>query len=166
MMIKQFCSRHPRLAEIVRFLIIGGGATLLDMLAMSVVLYAWQPALYPHFYQVFYGGWEPSTAATVVGTGVGFIVGLIFNYVFSVLFVFQEKGKSRSVKGFLLFSILSLIGLGIHLLGMYLGYSCWHLNEWLVKIILTMVVLVYNYLTRKIFVFRPQSAKEGVSDEK
>ena len=166
MMIKQFFTKYPRLAEIIRFLIIGGGATLIDMLIMGVVLYAWEPSLYPHFYQVFYGGGEPSTAATVVGTGVGFVAGLIFNYVFSVLFVFQEKGQSRSVKGFMLFSILSLIGLGIHLLGMYLGYSCWHFNEWLVKIILTIVVLVYNYVTRKIFVFRPQSPKEGVNDEK
>ncbi len=165
-MIKQFLTRHPRLAEIMRFLIIGGGATVLDLLAMSLVLYAWQPSLYPHFYQVFYGGGEPSTAATVVGTGVGFSVGLIFNYVFSVLFVFHDQGQSRSVKGFVLFSVLSAIGLGIHLLGMYLGYDCLHLNEWLVKIVLTLVVLVYNYLTRKLLVFKPQTSKEGVTDEK
>ncbi len=166
MMIKQFFIQHPRLAEIIRFLIIGGGATLLDMLAMGVVLYAWQPALYPYFYQVFYGGGAPCTAATVVGTGVGFTTGLIFNYVFSILFVFHEAGRSRSVKGFLLFAVLSLIGLGIHLLGMYLGYNCLHINEWLVKIVLTIVVLVYNYVTRKVLVFNSPKTKEGVADEK
>ena len=37
---------------------------------------------------------------------------------------------------------------------MYLGYDLLHIDEWIVKIFLTAVVLVYNYLTRKFFIFR------------
>ena len=102
----------------------------------------------------------PSTISTIIGTGVGFILGLVFNYIFSIIFVFDEKGKSKSVGGFFLFAILSLIGLGIHLIGMYLGYDLMHMNEWIVKIVLTLVVLVYNYLTRKLLLFKKTKEKE------
>ena len=145
----------PLLREIVRFLIVGGGATVVDFLTMSLVLYLMQPEIYPDFLSIFLGGTaEPTTLATVIGTGAGFLVGLAFNYIFSVLFVYKEKGNSKTVGGFLLFAVLSAGGLAIHLLGMYLGYDLLHINEWIVKIVLTAVVLVYNYLTRKFFIFR------------
>ena len=141
--------------EIIRFLIVGGCATIADFLTMSLVLYWMQPEIYPSFLSIFFGGTEePSTAAAVLGTGCGFLAGLIVNYIFSVLFVYREKGNSKSVSGFLFFALLSAGGLAIHLAGMYLGYDLLHIDEWIVKIFLTAVVLVYNYLTRKFFIFR------------
>lgn len=163
-LIQKFANKYPRLAEIARFLIVGGLATVVDYLAMGVVLYFFAPQLYPHFYQVWFGGANPSTLATVIGTGVGFIAGLIFNYVFSILFVFHEQGQSRSAKGFILFTLFALGGLLIHLLGMYIGYDLLHINEWIVKTFFTLVVLVYNYITRKLFIFKPQ--KSTVADNK
>ena len=157
-LIQNFTNKYPRLAEIMRFLIVGGLATVVDYLAMGIVLYCFNPGLYPHFYNVWIGGDKPSTIATVFGTGIGFVVGLIFNYIFSILFVFHEKGQSRSVKGFVIFTILALGGLLIHLVGMYLGYDLLHINEWIVKTFFTLVVLVYNYITRKIFIFKAQPA--------
>ncbi len=153
-LIQNFTNKHPRLAEIMRFLIVGGLATIIDYLAMGITLYCFAPYLYPHFYNVWIGKQSPSTLATVIGTGIGFIAGLIFNYIFSIIFVFHEKGQSRSAKGFFLFTILSLGGLLIHIIGMYLGYDLLHINEWIVKTFFTLVVLVYNYITRKIFIFK------------
>ena len=156
-----FFDKHKLLGEILRFVIIGGLATVIDMVFMGLTLYIFQPQNYAHFYNVFLGGEvAPSTISTIIGTGVGFILGLIFNYIFSIIFVFDEKGKSKSVGGFFLFAILSLIGLGIHLIGMYLGYDLMHINEWIVKIVLTLVVLVYNYLTRKLLLFKKTKEKE------
>lgn len=140
--------------EIVRFGVVGVLATVVDMAAMGVVLYLFEPSLYPHFYNVWYGGGEPSTLATVVGTGTGFVLGLFVNYFLSVLFVFSEKGKSKSVYGFTVFAILSAIGLGIHLVGMYIGYDLLGINEWIVKIILTAIVMVYNYVSKKLLLFK------------
>ena len=152
--------KHPRTAEIIRFLIVGGSATVVDYLAMGVVLYCFAPTLYPHFYQVWLGGQNPSTLATVVGTGIGFVAGLIFNYIFSILFVFQEKGQSRSTKGFFLFTLFAIGGLLIHLVGMYLGYDVLRINEWVVKTFFTIIVLIYNYITRKLFIFKAQPNKQ------
>ena len=156
-LIQNFTIKHPRLAEIIRFLIVGGSATIVDYIAMGIVLYIFNPSLYPHFYNVWIGNENPSTLATIIGTGVGFIAGLIFNYIFSIIFVFQEKGQSRTAKGFIIFSLFATGGLIIHLIGMYIGYDLLHINEWIVKTFFTVVVLVYNYITRKIFIFKPQN---------
>ena len=42
---KQFGEKHPALCEIMRFLIVGGFATLVDMFIMGVVLYAFKSHL-------------------------------------------------------------------------------------------------------------------------
>ena len=152
--IKKKKKKYPLFMEIVRFGVVGVLATVVDMVAMGVVLYLFEPSLYPHFYNVWYGGGEPSTLATVVGTGTGFVLGLFVNYFLSVLFVFSEKGKSKSVYGFTVFAILSAIGLGIHLVGMYIGYDLLGINEWIVKIILTAIVMVYNYVSKKLLLFK------------
>lgn len=158
--IRRAAERYPRLAEIVRFLFAGGIATVCDMLTMGVVLYLFDASLYPRFYNVWIGGGDPSVAAAVVGTGAGFIVGLIVNYVFSVLFVFRHKDRGRSVRGFLVFAALSLVGLGLHLGGMYLGYDVLGINEWLVKIVMTVIVLVYNYVSKRLLLFRATGSAE------
>ena len=152
--IKKLNEKYPLFMEIVRFGVVGVLATVVDMAAMGVVLYLFEPSLYPHFYNVWYGGGEPSTLATVIGTGTGFVLGLFVNYFLSVLFVFSEKGKSKSVYGFTVFAILSAIGLGIHLDCMYIGYDLLGINEWIVKIILTAIVMVYNYVSKKLLLFK------------
>ncbi|MBR4419215.1 MAG: GtrA family protein [Clostridia bacterium] len=157
--LQKFTTNHPRLAEIMRFLIVGGLATIIDFLAMGITLYAFNPKLYPHFYNVWIGGGAPTTLATIMGTAIGFIAGLIFNYIFSIIFVFQEKGNSRSAKGFILFTLLSLGGLLIHITGMYIGYNLLGINEWVLKIIFTLIVLAYNYITRKLIIFT--TTKQG-----
>ena len=153
--ISNYFSKHTLQKEILRFLIVGGFATLIDMFFMGLTIYIFQPQNYPNFFNVFFGSSiEPSSISTIVGTGVGFIFGLIFNYIFSIIFVFDEKGNSKSVTGFVLFLLLSAGGLVIHIIGMYLGFDLLKINEWIVKIVLTIVVLIYNYLTRKFFIFK------------
>ncbi len=162
-----FLNEHPTFYEIIRFFIIGGLATLIDMLFMGITLYIFQPENYPSFFNVFYGATAtPSGISTIVGTAVGFVIGLVFNYIFSILFVFKTKGNSKSTMGFILFAVLSTIGLGLHMLGMYLGFDLLHINEWIVKIIMTAIVLVYNYITRKIFIFKDKkTANETLEGE-
>ena len=156
----EFINRPTLFCEILRFVIVGGIATVVDFFVMGVVLYIFDPSLYPHFYNVFIGGEEPALVAKLVGTGVGFIFGLIANYVLSVIFVFNEKGKSKTVGGFILFAVFSAIGLLIHEFGMYLISDLLSVNEWITKIILTFVVLVYNYISRKIFIFKKEKTDE------
>ncbi|MBO4572689.1 MAG: GtrA family protein [Clostridia bacterium] len=157
--LRRFINGKTLLGEIVRFLLVGGLATVVDFFMMGVTLYFFAPDKYPSFFNVFHGATEkPELIAACFGTGIGFIFGLIANYVLSIIFVFNEKGNSKSVKGFLVFAFFSAIGLGIHEVGMYLfnGVLLW--NEWLVKILLTFIVLIYNFVTRKLLIFKKASA--------
>lgn len=156
-MIKDFIKKHPRLWEIFKFLLVGGTATVIDFVVMSLVLYLFAPESYDGVISVFYHpDYAPSAVATVVATGSGFAVGLVFNYVFSLIFVFSgsDTSKAGTGGGFAIFAALSSVGLAIHLLGMYLLSGVAGINEWIVKIFLTVAVLVFNYLTRKYLLFK------------
>jgi len=139
--VKRQIALHPKLWEIFKFLLIGGTATLIDFAIMWVII---NPV-----------NWSP-----VIGTGLGFCGGLVFNYIFSIAFVFSGNGNSteraKTTSGFIFFALLATIGLAIHTLGMWVGFSILGINEWVIKVILTFVVLVYNYLSRKFLLFKKQ----------
>ena len=117
---------------------------------------------------VFFSKGEATAWSVVVGTGVGFTISLGFNYLLSIIFVFQEDTDfAKTTTGAIAFILLALIGLGIHTLFMYIGYDLLHINEWVIKIFLTLVVMVFNYITRKklIFVDKPTLTQKGDSDD-
>ena len=155
-MSENFTEKHPLLWEIFKFLIVGGGATAVDFATMSAVIYFFAPEEYGNFSEVFFGSaYTPSTIATVTGTTIGFLAGLVFNYIFSLIFVFtaSDTSKAKTAGGFMVFAVLSSVGLMIHIVGMYVGYDLLKINEWIVKIILTLIVLFFNYVTRKKILF-------------
>lgn len=164
--IKALFKKYPVLGEIFRFCLVGGVATVVDFFVMGVTLYFFEPELYPNFLNVFFGGkGDSSLTANMVGTGLGFLVGLVVNYFLSVFFVFLHKGNSKSATGFLQFALLSAVGLGLHEVGMYVMNDLFGVNEWVVKIVMTVVVLIYNYISRKLLIFKDKPANEGEEKE-
>lgn len=141
--------------EFARFFFVGCLTTLLDMFIMGVILYLFDSSLYPKFYNVWFGqAGEPSTTATVIGTGVGFMLGIIASYLLSIFYVYKDKGNSRTLKGAVLFFALAIGGMALNMAGMWLGYDIIGINEWVTKIVMTLITLFYNYYTRKIFIFK------------
>lgn len=95
----------------------------------------------------------------------GFTLSLIFNYLMSMKFVFERKEDTDKRKEFITFTILSLIGLGINELiifgcvdGVYLNNAFLQekidigLAKQAGKIVATGIVMVYNFISRKIFI--------------
>jgi putative flippase GtrA len=96
---------------------------------------------------------------------LGFTVSVVVNYILSFKFVFERKEDISRKKEFIVFLVLSVIGLGINELCLYLGYDVIYLNwPWLKSIMsegfakdvffkfgATGVVMVYNFISRKIF---------------
>ena len=73
----------------------------------------------------------------------GFIVSLIFNYVASMKYVFAHKEGMSRRREFIIFVVLSVIGLALNAgLGLEANIA---------KICATALVMVYNFVTRKIF---------------
>ena len=51
-----------------------------------------------------------------------------------------------------MFIILSIIGLGLNQLIMYLGVDLLHIYYMFCKVLATIIVMIYNFITRKIFI--------------
>jgi putative flippase GtrA len=150
--------------EIFRFLLVGGLATIAD---------------YFTFYLLRNFIFAPYLVATnafnafslITATAAGFAVGLLVNWYLSVRFVFavaKEKSSEELKRAFWKFTAVALVGLAITELGMHvfvfalpeiaiggvreiLGLP---LQEWLAKIVMTAIVLVWNYVGRKFWAFR------------
>ena len=160
--LKNIAEKYPALFEILKFLIVGGFATIIDMFVMALILYLHSPKLYDYnFINTIIGNQNPNSIITVIATGTGFIFGLIFNYLFSIIFVFNKSNTNfaKTKTGFLVFSILSCFGFIIHTIGMAIGYGILKINEWIIKISLTLLVLFFNYITRKKIIFKNKKEK-------
>ncbi|MDE6583585.1 MAG: GtrA family protein, partial [Clostridia bacterium] len=164
--IDRFFEKYKTLAEIIRFLVVGAISTIVDMLVMGIVMYAMQPSIYTSIINVFINSPNPSTLATIIGTTVGSIAGMLVSYVLSIIFVFNEKGESKSVKGFVVFALLTAIGLGINMLGTYILYDLLFVNQWITKIIMVIIVLIYNYISKRLMLFKdkPKTAEDKILD--
>lgn len=94
----------------------------------------------------------------------GFTISLIFNYVASMTFVFERKENADRRKEFVIFTILSVIGLLLNELIIFIcieeiynhlpllmEYMSRQWAETFGKVVATGIVMVYNFVTRKIF---------------
>lgn len=148
MKLKELYLKHRDLIwEIFRFLIVGGLATLVDW-AVSFVS---EEYLLP---EIILGNWHIEKA---LATTFGFIVGLIINYALSVIFVYKNKKdekEGKSVRDFLVFTLIGVFVLLLSYLGIYLMSDLLPVPYIVARIIMTVIGLVINYLGRKIFIFR------------
>ena len=80
---------------------------------------------------------------------LSFSISTIFNYVASVRWVFAVNQKYSKTRNFVLFVILSIIGLGLNALAMWLGVEFLHWHYMIVKVGATALVMVWNFITRK-----------------
>ena len=161
--------------EIVRFIIVGIAATVLDYGTYSFLALAipntWSPIL-----------------ETVICTAMGFFVSVIANYLLSVLWVFQnvdQKTDVKSKKNIFLFVILSAGGLLLGT-GVMIGFESLaasviqvDINNWISDFLVnylrsaafwyftlffgikTLVILSYNYITRKKIIFKAPKEKDN-----
>lgn len=87
----------------------------------------------------------------LISSTISFIISLIFNYIASIKFVF-DVGHKQTAKDVVIFVVLSTIGLGINEIIMFIGVDKLEFNYMIIKIAATAIVMVYNFITRKIFV--------------
>lgn len=92
---------------------------------------------------------------TAAATTIGFICGLIVNFLLSKKFVFTEDAKCGSVrKEFLGYTIIGVIGWVLNVLLMLVCTSwIFSINRYIAKIVVALIVLVYNYVARKIILY-------------
>lgn len=120
--------------QIIKFGIVGGLAFLIDYSLLYVLT---------EFCNIHY----------LISSTISFTVSLIFNYILSIKWVF-DVNKKQTPKEIIVFTVLSVIGLLINQLVMYLMVDIFKIYYMLTKIVATAIVMVWNFITRKIFIER------------
>ncbi|MEG2628302.1 MAG: GtrA family protein [Raoultibacter sp.] len=87
----------------------------------------------------------------LISATISFIVSVVFNYVASMRYVFSHREGMSRRREFIIFIILSVLGLIINDVGMWVGVSLLAIDYRITKIVATVVVMIWNFITRKIF---------------
>ena len=82
---------------------------------------------------------------------VAFTVSVIVNYILSMRYVFQGKKDTSKIKEFIIFVVLSAIGLGLNEWLMWVSVNSLGLSYIVGKVIATGIVMVYNFFSKKLF---------------
>lgn len=128
--------------ELVRYSFVGVSAFFID----TFVLFLSKK-------YIFING---SVIDVALASGLSFIVSLVYNYILSLKFVFKNYNISRSTgENFTIFTIVGVIGLLLTEIGMIIGIKLFAIDYYLtVKIVVALIVFIWNYTARKILIFR------------
>ena len=118
--------------QIFKFVIVGGIATIIDWVIYYIVY---------NFLHI-----NP-----LIANIISFSVSVIYNYIASVKWVFDVNKNKNKLRMLIEFLIFSIIGLLLTELLLWIGIDKMNLNAMLTKIIATAIVMVFNFITRKIF---------------
>ena len=118
--------------QIFKFGIVGVIATLIDF----AFLYVFKE--FCHF-------------NVVVANTLSFCISVIYNYIASVQWVFDVNEEKDKKKQFITFIVFSVIGLLINDGIVWLATDILKIHYMISKIIATAIVMVFNFITRKLF---------------
>ena len=93
---------------------------------------------------------------------ISFTVSVIFNYFASMRYVFTHKEGMTRRREFTIFVVLSVIGLGLNNVFMWIGTSLMGISYLITKLVATFLVTIFNFVTRKRFL----DAGNEVEDER
>lgn len=140
--------------QIMKFGVVGFVCFGIDYLVGIIVL---------HIALLFLGDGQ-FTLCSQIASALGFTISVIANYILSFKFVFERKEDLNRKAEAVIFLVLSLIGLGLNNLIIWVctgpiyenvaflqKLSNYSLIYTAAKVIATAIVMVYNFVSRKIF---------------
>lgn len=120
------------LIQIFKFGIVGGIAFVIDYLSLIICK------------EVFH-------LNTLLAAAIAFTISVIYNYLASIKWVFDVNKEKDSKTNFIIFIVLSIVGLIITEIIMWFGTDVLNISYLIIKIVATAVVMVFNFITRKKF---------------
>ena len=121
--------------QIMKFGVVGGIAFIIDYICLIISK-------------------EIFGLSVLLSAAIAFIISVIFNYVLSIKWVFNVNKEIDQKKNFIIFIVLSIIGLILTEIIMWFGTDIIKISYLKVKIYATAIVMVFNFITRKIFLER------------
>lgn len=123
------------LVQLLRYLISGGVAFVVDA-SLLYLLTEW-------------GGFH-----YLLSTVISYSVGLVITYLFSILWVFDARDVNNRALEFSIFTLIGVMGLGLTSLLMWLFTSKLGLFYLFSKMVVTVIVFIWNFIAKKILLFR------------
>lgn len=120
------------LVQIFKFGIVGVVATLIDFIFL-------------YFFKEF------CNLSVVFANTLSFIISVLYNYWASLTFVFDVNKEKDKKKNFIIFILCSLVGLLLNDLIVWIITDLLNVYYLLSKVIATLFVMVFNFVTRKKF---------------
>lgn len=119
--------------QLFNFAVVGGISTVIDFIVLFVM----------H---------EVLSINYLIGTATAFIIATVFNYWASMRFIFVSKyEENERGKEFTIFLVLSVIGLILTQLLMMLFVERFNIEVMMSKIVVTVFVMMFNFISRKLF---------------
>lgn len=87
----------------------------------------------------------------MVSSAISFTISVIVNYLLSMKFVFKRKDDIGRKTEFIVFVLLSIMGLLINQFIMWISVDKLNIFYMISKIFATFIVMVWNFISRKIF---------------
>lgn len=119
---------NKRVKEIIRFVIVGGISFVIDYMGLYILT---------EYVNINY----------LISSSISFTIAVIVNYILSVKFVF-EKAKN-GYKQLILFIISSIVALFLNQICMWFFVEMITLHYMISKILATIIVTMWNYITKK-----------------
>lgn len=131
------------LIKLLLYLFVGGTAALIE----------W--ALFYAFLTWIYSGLGLGlTAVTMLSTASAFCLSTLYHYFLGNVLVFDSGSRFARGKELSLVFLVSIMGLGFNLLLMYIFVTLLGWQPMLSKVLTSCIVVVWNYLSRKKWIFR------------
>lgn len=146
--------------QMVRFGLVGAVATVVDFAVLAVLTHF---DLLSHFVRSAHLRQQLAVAA-------GYAAGLIICYIFSILWVFSHRSVSNKQVEFAIFMLIGVAGLVLtevcvelclrvlSRMPFIMRHLAGHLPLYLAKCIAIVVVFFFNFVTRKMFLFKGPKA--------
>ena len=125
-------SKEILLIQIFKFIIVGGIATIIDWI-------------------IYYACYNYFKINPLISNIISFSISVIYNHIASVKWVFDVKKDKSKKRMFIEFMIFSIIGLVLTELLLLIFINKLEINKMISKIIATIIVMIFNFITRKKF---------------
>lgn len=138
--------------EMLRYAVAGGSAFVVDQI-VRILFVNW---ILPDMGMTGILDWR-----SVIATTLGFVIGTVVNYLVSIWYVFtneEQKKRGRDFKSFMIFLIVGIIGFFMTQAGIQV--ICWMFGQYdgivysAASVLMAGIVMVWNYVGRKIFVYK------------
>jgi len=134
-MTKHFISKNYK--QFIKFAVVGASGVVVDWVVYFILT---------RYLELFY----------LISKTISFLFAAINNYIWNRSWTFRSK-ENKIAGEFAKFFLVSLIGLGLNLIIMYISVEIFKINDLYSLVIATGIVTIWNYLANKLWTFKEKN---------